>query len=167
LSTPLNFPHRADSRVFGTIWLSEGGLEEIVADNILQRVRDLGTLMTHCLMLLKVGGRMLINVPHEMSISAWKCYSHVRAFNEESWKCYTDEFWKSGWFKFKFEITDLKYNLSDFGIELNSSRVPGVDILRTPRAIESMSLCLVKCETTNEDRQSARARDPHFFLADL
>ena len=112
----------------------------ILANDILEHVPDLVTAMTNCKELLKVGGQMRIHVPYDLSYGAWQDPTHVRAFNEKSWLYYTDWHWYLGW-KDRFELTLLEMRLSSVGEALE---LPQDEIIRTPRAVDSMYVVLTK-----------------------
>jgi hypothetical protein len=96
--------------------------------------------MTNCKELLRVGGQMRIHVPYDLSLGAWQDPTHVRAFNENSWKYYTEWHWYLGW-PDRFELTTLEMRLSKVGEALE---LPQDEIIRTPRAVDSMYVVLTK-----------------------
>jgi hypothetical protein len=53
-------------------------------------VRDLPQLMGNFLNLLVEEGELEIVVPYDLSLGAWQDPTHVRAFNENSWRYYCD-----------------------------------------------------------------------------
>lgn len=109
LSDDIALPILAHSAFSGGIKIDENSVQEILADNVLEHVSDLTRLMTNCLRILAVGGRMTIVVPHERSQAAWQDPTHVRAFNERSWIYYTEWFWRLGWFQHHFRMTSFMY----------------------------------------------------------
>jgi hypothetical protein len=113
--------------------------------------------MTHCLALLKEGGRFEILVPYDLSHGAWQDPTHVRAFNEHSWLYYTEWFWYLGWFEYRFDCVSLEFVPSETGQELIKRNLPQPEVLRTPRAINSMKVSLVKRRTTPAEKTSARS----------
>lgn len=157
LSLPLKLPTALSSKTWGTITLSENQLDEIVAVDALARVQQLTQLMDNCLTLLREGGKLTIVVPYELSLGAWQDPSHVRAFNENSWLQYTQQFWQIGWLNYRFDITESSMNLTDFGKTMVARNVAQDEILRTPRAIESMRVVLIKRKTTPEEKMLAYA----------
>lgn len=156
LSVLQELPVSAPSPIYGKVTLSENQIDEIIAVNVLEQVRQLPQLMGNCLKLLKVGGRFTISVPHDLSLGAWQDPRQVRAFNENSWLYYTEWFWKLGWFDERFDCTETSLNLTDHGKNLVSQNVPQEEILRTPRAIDSMRVVLTKRKTTPEEKTMAR-----------
>ena len=112
----------------------------ILANDILEHVPDLVKAMTNCKDLLKEGGEMRIHVPYDLSYGAWQDPTHVRAFNEKSWLYYTDWHWYLGW-EDRFHLTHLEFTLSEVG---ESLKLPQDEILRTPRAVDSMYVILQK-----------------------
>ena len=83
---------------------------------------------------------MHIHVPYDLSLGAWQDPTHVRAFNENSWRYYTDWHWYLNWTD-RFELTALEMRLSKVGEALE---LPQDVILRTPRAVDSMYVVLTK-----------------------
>lgn len=157
LSLSLKLPAPLSSKTWGTLTLSENQFDEIVAVDALSRVQQLAQLMDNCLKLLREGGKLTITVPYELSLGAWQDPSHVRAFNENSWLQYTQQFWRLGWLNYRFDITESSMNLTDFGKTMVAGNVAQDEILRTPRAIESMRVALIKRKTTPEERMLACA----------
>jgi SAM-dependent methyltransferase len=124
----------------GLLTIERGMFDVILANDILEHLPDLVTAMTNCKELLKVGGEMRIHVPYELSLGAWQDPTHVRAFNENSWRYYTDWHWYLGW-PDRFELTMLEMRLSKVGEALE---LPQDEIIRTPRAVDSMYVVLTK-----------------------
>ena len=108
---------------------------------MLEHVPDLVKCMRNCLDLLDVGGEMHIHVPYELSIGAWQDPTHVRAFNENSWVYYCSWHWYLDWKDFRFEMKHLEYRLSKYGESLELEQD---ELLRTPRAVDSMYVVLRK-----------------------
>ena len=65
--------------------------------------------MTNCLWLLREGGEMKIEVPHERATTAWQDPTHVRAMNRNSWIYYGEWFWYLVWSEWRFQIKQLVY----------------------------------------------------------
>jgi len=103
------WPIKIEDPSTGRIELSESCLEFIYANNVLEHVPDLPTLMGNCLTLLREGGRMTVEVPYERASSAWQDPTHVRAMNENSWVYYEGWFWYLGWFKYRFQVEELVF----------------------------------------------------------
>jgi SAM-dependent methyltransferase len=115
--------------------------DSIIANDVLEHVPDLVAAMTNCRDMLVMGGEMHIHVPYDLSYGAWQDPTHVRAFNEKSWLYYTDWAWYLGWKDTKFLLVHLEYRLSDFG---KKSELSMEELLRTPRAVDSMYVVLQK-----------------------
>jgi SAM-dependent methyltransferase len=126
----------------GELEIKLGMFEAILANDVLEHIPDLVTAMTNCKELLQVGGEMRIHVPYDLSYGAWQDPTHVRAFNEKSWLYYTDWHWYLGW-KDRFEMTHMEMRLSTVGQAL---KLPQEEILRTPRAVDSMYVILTKAQ---------------------
>lgn len=104
--------------------------------------------MKNCLDILAVGGFMKIVVPYDLSYGAWQDPAHVRAFNERSWLYYTEWYWYMGWTKYRFVVNELVYTFSDYGRMLSSEGKSLDEILKLPRAVDSMNVTLKKVELT-------------------
>ena len=145
---------------FGTLRLEPASIERIFAIDLLEHVPDVGVLMRSCLELLRPDGVLQALVPYDLSFGAWQDPTHVRAFNERSWLYYTDWFWYMGWTQARFELDKLEYGLSDFGHELHAAGTDGPALLRTPRAVDSMSVELRKVGLTTVDRAALARHVP-------
>ena len=143
-----------DTRRFGSVLLTPGCFDRIIANDVLEHVPALTKLMTTCLGLLRTGGVFEISVPYDLSFGAWQDPTHVRAFNERSWLYYTDWFWYLGWSEARFHVQQLNFVLSPSGRSLKDKGVLQEVIMTTPRAIDSMSVLLRKAELTPEDRST-------------
>ena len=165
LSARLYLPVTIPSPVYGEVILAENRIDEIVAINVLERIQQLPQLMGNCLQLLKEGGRFTTLVHYDLSLGAWQDPANVRAFNENSWLYYTEWFWHLGWFNHRFELTETALNLSEYGKSLVAKSVPQEEILRTPRAIDSMKVVLTKRKTTAEEKTMARAYSNGFIAS--
>jgi SAM-dependent methyltransferase len=141
-----------ETRRFGETVLRPGMFDKIIANDVLEHVPDLMAMMTNCLSLLRTGGTFEISVPYDLSYGAWQDPTHVRAFNERSWLYYTDWFWYMGWSDFRFELESFDFVPSPVGEALRAKNVDRDDILRTPRAIDSMSVRLRKVVLSADDR---------------
>jgi len=137
---------------FGPAVLKPGLFDTIIANDVLEHVPDLMAMMTNCLALLRTGGMFEISVPYDLSYGAWQDPTHVRAFNERSWLYYTDWFWYMGWSDFRFELAGFDFVPSPIGEALRTRNVDREEILRTPRAIDSMSVRLRKVALSSDDR---------------
>jgi len=120
---------------------------------VLEHVRDLPTLMRNCLDMLKPGGRLIVEVPHEQAFSAWQDPTHVRAMNEKSWLYFADWFWYNGWFEYRFSVDHFDY--------LDEKH----EVCAREKA-SFMRAALVKVETSPQERTTARMNRPDFALPD-
>ena len=128
---------------FGQIKIKPEMFDTILANDVLEHIPDLVSAMRNCRDLLKVGGEFVISVPYELSLGAWQDPTHVRAFNENSWLYYTEWSWYLGWDS-GFKLKELQFKLSELGSEMSEAGLPDQEILRTPRAVESMKVTLCK-----------------------
>jgi SAM-dependent methyltransferase len=120
--------------------IGPGTFSKIIAIDVLEHIPDLVAAMTNCRDLLEMGGEMHISVPYDLSLGAWQDPTHVRAFNENSWVYYCAWAWYLGWTGSRFNMEHLEYKLSaSADLEL-----PQDQLLRTPRAVESMYVVLKK-----------------------
>lgn len=132
------------SRRFGSFSFQKGMFTQIVAYDVLEHLPDLVTAMTNCLDLLAIDGEFHIKVPYDLSLGAWQDPTHVRAFNENSWLYYTQWYWYLGWKEARFAIKSFTFIPTSFGEQLKNQGLSIDEISRTPRAIDSMHLILVK-----------------------
>jgi len=152
MSVPDLLERTLDSERFGRITLPPDHFDEITAVDVLEHVPDLVTLMTNCLRLLRNGGLLKALVPFDLSYGAWQDPTHVRAFNERSWLYYTEWFWYVGWREARFDLTELKFQLSDLGQTMAKEGVSNDVIARTPRAVDSMHVTLSKRPLSEAER---------------
>ena len=153
LGRPVALPLRADTVQAGPVELEAGAAELVYANNVLEHVPDLPQLMSNVLALLKVGGRFVIEVPHEHAPTAWQDPTHLRALNEKSWTYYTEWFWYLGWFEHRFEIEQFGY-LDDALRECAQGDAA------------FMRVTLAKVETTPRERMTARMMSADPMLPD-
>jgi len=136
---------------FGEIRIEKNTFKKIIAFDVLEHIRNLTGMMTSCLELLEEGGIISINVPYDLSYGAWQDPTHVRAFNERSWLYYTDWFWYLDWKEYRFVTHKLNFTLSPIGVELQKKGMDVQEILRMPRAVDSMYAELRKIRLTEND----------------
>ena len=129
---------------FGDLKFVDDVFDLILCNDVLEHLTQLATAMTTFLRILKPGGKFDINVPYDLSWGAWQDPTHVRAFNERSWLYYTDWSWYMGWDTWKFELKSLTYILSPIGQQLVAEGTNQETVVRTPRAVDSMHVELVK-----------------------
>ncbi|MGX4640572.1 methyltransferase domain-containing protein [Massilia sp. SYSU DXS3249] len=153
LSAPLALPLHVATPGAGPLVLAEGSIDLIHANNVLEHVPDLASLMGNCLRLLKEGGIFEIEVPYERAKSAWQDPTHVRAMNENSWIYYTDWFWYLGWFEHRFEMAHSAW--LDSGLKECSAEQAAF-----------MRVFLRKIATSPRERTTARVMQPDLRLPD-
>jgi len=139
----VEFGTTIDSPRFGKVTIEKEMFEKIVATDVLEHIPDLISAMKNCRDLLKVGGEFVISVPYELSLGAWQDPTHVRAFNENSWLYYTEWCWYLGW-ESGFRLAELQFKLSELGLGMSEKGASDEEILRTPRAVDSMKVTLCK-----------------------
>jgi len=157
LGKPLDLDRVYETERFGPVMLVPGRFKTIVAHEVLEHVSDLVTCMTTCLTLLAPGGIMDVTVPYDLSYGAWQDPTHVRAFNEKSWLYYTDWHWYLGWEEARFVLELLDFVPSSLGTELKRKGLEMEEIVRTPRAIDTMRVRLRKAMLTEQGRIEAGA----------
>ncbi len=149
LAQTLAWPVKINSGLAGAVELHPGSLDTIFANNVLEHVPDLPKLMGNCLMLLRTGGELQIEVPYEKANTAWQDPTHVRALNENSWIYYAEWFWYLGWFEARFHVEQLSY----LDGRLNECSKDGAHYMRVK---------LVKVATTLVERTLARTMRADF-----
>ena len=149
LGQPQTWPLDAEGCRGARVRLEPGSVELVYANNVLEHVPDLPTLMGNVLALLKDGGEFQIEVPYERALTAWQDPTHLRALNENSWLYYTDWFWYLGWFEHRFEIAEFQW--------LDAQLKPA-DKARAA----FMKLSLRKIPTTLRERSHARTMRADF-----
>lgn len=154
LSQPLDFDAVRETKRFGPITLERGSFDSIIANEILEHVRDLERIMCTFRDLLRIGGTLRYKVPYELSTGGWQDPTHVRVFNEVSVMYFTDNSGYLGWRDERFELVTQRLVFSPYGEELQEDGLPGEDIVRTPRAVEHIEVTLRKRETTFEEKQA-------------
>lgn len=148
------------TRRFGTVTIQPEYFDSLVANDVLEHIPNLLPAMTNALRLLRPGGVFQIVVPYDLGLGAWQDPTHVRAFNENSWLYYTDWHWYLGWTDARFDVGSLDFTPSVFGVELVKSGKPTAEILRTPRAVDSLRVVLRKRYLQEAERREAEARQP-------
>lgn len=138
------------TRRFGTITIADEAFETIVAQDVLEHIRDLTTAMTTMLRWLRTGGVLKVAVPYELSLGAWCDPTHVRAFNERSFDYYTKWSWYLGWRTHNFVVRKLDFIASPLGQEMTAAGRPADEVLRTPRAVDQIYVELQKARLTGE-----------------
>jgi len=137
---------------FGDVKFVDDVFDIIDCNDVLEGLTQLANAMTTCLRILKPGGVFNINVPYDLSWGAWQDPKHVRAFNERSWLYYTDWSWFLGWDTWKFELKSLTYTLSPVGQQMMAQGADQDSVVRTPRAVDSMRVELVKRGLSEAER---------------
>lgn len=140
------------TRRFGPIAIGDETFDEIVAQDVLEHIRELTTAMTTMLRWLKTGGVLKVAVPYELSLGAWCDPTHVRAFNERSFDYYTKWSWYLGWRTHNFHVRHLQFVGTEYGQQLQAEGRTLEELLRTPRAVEQIYVELEKRELDAQGR---------------
>jgi SAM-dependent methyltransferase len=141
---PLPFDEPANFGRYGSVTPQPEMFDAIIAHHLLEHIPDLVTAMTNFLKLLRAGGCFHIEVPYDLSHGAWQDPTHVRAFNERSWSYFTEHHDYLGWRDARFDLVNLTFLLSPLGRQLRSQGRLDEELLRTPRAVDSMRIALIK-----------------------
>jgi SAM-dependent methyltransferase len=152
IADPDLFAHEFQSDRFGTLQLRRGWFDTIVASHVLEHIPDLVRAMTNCLDLLAHAGSFHITVPYDLSYGAWQDPTHVHAFNERSWLYYCEWYWYLGWTEARFDLIQQTFRYSPLGDTLAQRGVTKDEILRTPRAVDEMSVVLRKRSLTDAEK---------------
>jgi SAM-dependent methyltransferase len=134
---------------FGEVRLEENQFEQIIANDVLQRIPNQVQAMTNALRLLKPGGVLSISVPYDPSVDGAPATAQARGFNEKSWRYYTDWFSYLGWSEARFDLVRSDVTLSRLGQQLAARGQDMSAIIRTPGGIDSMQVALRKRYLTN------------------
>ncbi|WP_374764221.1 hypothetical protein [Yunchengibacter salinarum] len=140
----LTLPATVDAGRFGRCRLRPGQFRRILVGDVLADVPDLIATMAVCRDLLADGGEMEITVPHELSLAAWSGPQRKRVFNEHSFRPFGVDSWTIGWLDQHLRQQGLVFNLSDLGKRMKAEGADGETIARTPRAVDSLTVRLVK-----------------------
>ncbi len=146
---------------FGDMKFVDGVFDLIICNDVLEHLPQLATAMSTCVRILKPGGVFRINVPYDLSWGAWQDPTHVRAFNERSWLYYTDWSWYMGWDTWKFDLKSLTYVLSPIGQQMVAQGTEQDVVVRTPRAVDSMRVELVKRALSDAEKLEYGQRHAH------
>lgn len=137
--TKVPFGEKIHTKTFGEIEIKEEMFDEIRAFHVLEHIRDLVPTMWNCYKLLNWDGKMLIRVPYDLSYGAWQDPTHVRAFNQHSWK-----YWCMSWCKEQFGWEE-GFQLRSDDIEFFMNKKMPIEVaVRTPRVIDEMKVTLYK-----------------------
>lgn len=156
ISDPALFNREFASSRFGNVRLRRGYFDSITAEHVLEHVPDLVNAMRNCLELLYDGGVLRVAVPYDLSYGAWQDPTHVHAFNERSWVYYCDWCWYLGWDEARFDVVNTWFRFSAIGTTLSQQGVPTEQVLRSPRAVDEMSVVLRKRLLTEQEREYGR-----------
>lgn len=129
---------------FGPVILTERSFSHIDVGDLPTRVPDLNTFMLDCARLLRPGGQLQMSFPHELSGEAWLDPRARRALNENCWQMYFDANVTLGWGDCAFDVLRCDLPLTDVGKALQAEGADMNVLLRTPRAVRTMSVVLLK-----------------------
>jgi hypothetical protein len=149
LAQEITFPLTARTVNGAQVLLEKNSLDVITANNLLEDVGDLPCLMTNLLSLLKVNGRLELEMNDlQKNPSIYKRLDHP--FNaSEIFSHYTELFWQVGWFDHRFEIENIQ-------------RIENMALKNIQNKSTSIKVSLRKIETTVQEKTAARVMMPDF-----
>lgn len=156
LDEPATLKGRRLTERFGEIEIADGSFQIIsLPEGVLASAKDPDALMSRCLDLLAEGGRLIVTVPYDLSLEA---AGSGRAFNELSFRRYGPRPAPGlGWSEAAFELKEMSFILSDYGLAL-AGRGLDLDQLKTrPRAVARLRAVLVKRCLSPEDETALTA----------
>lgn len=153
IGQPMPFDQPLHSWRYGHTTLKRGHFEKIIAKNTFQKIPNLKQALTNCLDLLSDGGTVEIVVPLDMSLDSWSGLDDCRAFNDKTWGRIIDDWWQYGWLSHRFEIAETGFGLhNEHGMRVLNDNGHNWDAaMRSPRAIDSMTVVLRKRPLTSEE----------------
>ena len=160
VSSPSLLGSKLETKRFGSVTLEENSFDAAIANDVLEHIPNLTVAMTNLLRVLRPGGIFEILVPYDLSYGAWQDPTHVRAFNERSWLYYCDWHWYLGWTEARFDIVSHEMIFNPIGNELRKAGKSDEEVLRTPRAIDSLRVRLRKRYLQESERREALRRQP-------
>lgn len=105
LGQPGNWPLQCTTAHGAELDLQPQSLQQIHAGHVLVSTPDLGMWMNQALLLLQDGGELTMDIPVRHGPLAAVLPGRRRDLDETSWIVFTDEFWRSGWFSHRLELT--------------------------------------------------------------
>jgi hypothetical protein len=143
LSKATLFPVMARTLNGGHVVLETNSMDLIQANNALERVADLPCLMTNLLSLLKVQGRIELEINDEQKTTDIEKQESPSFKIPEIISHFTELFWKCGWFDYRLEIEKI-------------SRTENIALKNIQNKNTVMKIFLKKIETTLPEKTSAR-----------
>lgn len=158
LGAPLPRAEAVDLGRFGRRPLPAGHFDEIRSYGALAKVSDLATAMTSFLALLREGGTLHAEFPHERTPGGGDDPARGRAMNRRTLRAFVDGFAQPGRREHGFEMVELRYVLTDAGRRHAASGMAADDILKQPGAVEAMRATLRKVRLGEAGRGVAATR---------
>jgi hypothetical protein len=152
-SLPIALPFAGETPQAGPLEVLPGSVEVIYASRAVEQASDLPRLMSNCLAMLKTHGKLIVQVAHEQAMTTWQDPSHRRGFNEKTWLYFSELFWQLGWFEHRFQVERLEY--------MNARN----EVCERDQAC-TMSVLLIKVETSAQERTRARTMQADFSIPD-
>ncbi len=131
-----------DTVRYGRISLLPDSFDQVDAGDWPAKVPDLEIFLRQCARLLRPGGRLDLDVPHDLSGDAWNHPGARRALSERSFAAYADAHVQLGWGDAALEVETLNVDLTDLGMKLKSGGADADMLLRTPRAVARVRVTL-------------------------
>jgi hypothetical protein len=153
LGQPVQWPLYANSSYAGDTDILPDSVNTIYASHVLERTADLPVLMSNCLTLLTLGGRLIADIDCTASAQGGADPRQVHALNAGSWHPFTDQFWQMGWFTHRFELEAIEY------LDARHAGCP-------PAQAALMRVSLLKVDTSLQERNVARMMRADYALPD-
>lgn len=160
ISVPIPDGLELASERFGKLELRHGAFDKVIMHDVLEHVPDVIAAMTNVADLLADGGEVDIIVPYDLSCEAWQDPTHLRAFNEKSWKYYTEWSWYVGWREYTFDPIRLDMTT---GPSVPAELKQSPEILTMPRAVTSMHVVLRKRQTSDAEKLNFDVKHGRFY----
>lgn len=152
-SKPLPFGQEFRSWRFGEAVLTPGSIRKITAVHALAFAEDIDEWMGNALQWLMTGGVLVITEHHEFSVAS-RAHPGIRhRFNERSFDRYGGDGLAGPWREARFDVEKVEFEPSAYGNELTAGGADLATILRTPRALETLTATLVKRHVSDAERE--------------
>ncbi|GLR12768.1 hypothetical protein GCM10007907_15580 [Chitinimonas prasina] len=139
---PLPLGQTFQTTRYGPVTLAQGLFQQIDTADYAMLCDDLPDFMAACARLLAADGEFRLNLPHELSGSAWRHPRTRRSFNEQNWGIWHDAHATLGWGDVALDLAECRITLSPLGQQLQHAGQPDDALLRTPRAVDRLEITL-------------------------
>lgn len=149
------FPVSVQHPLLGEIALTHSMCRVIDTHDVMASVSHLDQFLANCVEILREGGELRAKLPYDLGAEAWSNASYRRAFNQNSWRRYTQTPWELGWREWGLEQGDTHFHLSPLGVQLKTNGAQLEQLLNTPRTVDWMTLSFRKRKLTSVERTLA------------